>query len=48
MTRQRPRRYEGTGQAMLRAAVHVTAPAMPPWPASTAPAEVWRAWLSAV
>ncbi|MFI0108059.1 lantibiotic dehydratase family protein [Streptomyces parvus] len=48
MTRQRPRQYEGTGQAMLRAAVHVTAPAMPPWPASTAPAEVWRAWLSTV
>ena len=48
MTRQRPSLYEGAGQAMLRAAVHATEPAMPPWPASTGPVEQWRAWLSAV
>ncbi|MEU0163989.1 lantibiotic dehydratase family protein [Streptomyces iakyrus] len=48
MTRVRPSLYQGAGQAMLRAAVHLTEPAMPPWPASTAPVEPWRAWLSSV
>jgi hypothetical protein len=40
--------YEGAGQAMLRATVHTTGPAMPPWPTHTAPVEEWRSWLSAV
>ncbi|MFD4123846.1 lantibiotic dehydratase family protein [Streptomyces globisporus] len=48
MTRQRPRQYEGAGQAMLRAAVHVTGPPMPPWPSSAATVEEWRAWLGTV
>ncbi|MFC8419357.1 lantibiotic dehydratase family protein [Streptomyces sp. NPDC057236] len=48
MTRHRPSLYEATGQPMLRAAVHTTEPAMPPWPSSMAPAEAWRAWLSSV
>ncbi|ALO97286.1 lantibiotic dehydratase family protein [Streptomyces hygroscopicus] len=48
MTRHRPSLYEGAGQAMLRAAVHTTEPVMPPWPASTAPVEEWRAWLNTV
>lgn len=48
MTRQRPSLYEGAGQAMLRATVHTTGPAMPPWPTHRAPVEEWRAWLSAV
>ncbi|MFC9548507.1 lantibiotic dehydratase [Streptomyces sp. NPDC056956] len=48
MTRHRPSLYEAAGQAMLRAAVHTTEPAMPPWPTHTAPAEEWRAWLSTV
>jgi hypothetical protein len=48
MTRQRPGLYEGAGQAMLRAAAHTTEPAMPPWPAATAPVEEWRSWLAAV
>ncbi|MFD4022346.1 lantibiotic dehydratase family protein [Streptomyces sp. NPDC058576] len=48
MTRQRLSLYEAAGQAMLRAAVHTTEPAMPPWPTRTAPVEEWRAWLSAV
>lgn len=48
MTRVRPSLYKGAGQAMLRAAVHRTEPAMPPWPTSTAPVEQWRAWLSTV
>lgn len=48
MTRRRPILYEAAGQAMLRAAVHTTEPAMPPWPSSTAPVEEWRAWLSTV
>lgn len=48
MTRHRPSLYEGAGQAMLRAAVHTTEPAMPPWPASTASMDEWRAWLSTV
>ncbi|GAA3247072.1 lantibiotic dehydratase family protein [Streptomyces labedae] len=48
MTRRRPTLYEATGQAMLRAAVHTTEPAMPPWPSSTAPVEEWRAWLRTV
>ncbi|GAB2719000.1 lantibiotic dehydratase family protein [Streptomyces bullii] len=48
MTRHRPSLYEAAGQAMLRAAVHTTEPVMPPWPASTAPMDEWRAWLSTV
>ncbi|MGW9411900.1 lantibiotic dehydratase family protein [Streptomyces diastaticus] len=48
MTRRRPTLYEAAGQAMLRAAVHTTEPAMPPWPSSTAPVEEWRAWLRTV
>lgn len=48
MTRHRPSLYEAVGQAMLRAAVHTTEPAMPPWPTATAPVDEWRAWLSTV
>lgn len=48
MTRHRPSLYKAAGQAMLRAAVHTTEPAMPPWPTRTAPVEEWRAWLSTV
>ncbi|MFF0134317.1 lantibiotic dehydratase family protein [Streptomyces mirabilis] len=48
MTRVRPSLYQGVGQAMLRAAVHLTEPAMPPWPTATAPVEQWRTWLSSV
>ncbi|MET9184976.1 lantibiotic dehydratase family protein [Streptomyces tendae] len=48
MTRHRPSLYEATGQAMLRAAVHTTEPAMPPWPTTTTSTEEWRAWLSTV
>ncbi|MEV5843724.1 lantibiotic dehydratase family protein [Streptomyces sp. NPDC051985] len=48
MTRHRPSLYEAAGQAMLRAAVHATEPAMPPWPAATAPVDEWRSWLSTV
>lgn len=48
MTRVRPSLYQGAGQAMLRAAVHLTEPTMPTWPTSTAPVEQWRAWLSTV
>ncbi|MDJ0466062.1 lantibiotic dehydratase family protein [Streptomyces sp. H27-C3] len=48
MTRHRPSLYEAAGQAMLRAAVHTTEPAMPPWPTGTALAEEWRAWLRTV
>lgn len=48
MTRHRPSLYEAAGQAMLRAAVHTTEPAMLPWPTTTAPVDEWRAWLSTV
>lgn len=48
MTRHRSSLYEGAGQAMLRAAVHTTEPAMPPWPVTKAPVDEWRAWLSTV
>ncbi|MGQ4437781.1 MULTISPECIES: lantibiotic dehydratase family protein [unclassified Streptomyces] len=48
MTRQRPSLYEAAGQAMLRAAVHTSEPAMPPWPTRTAPAQEWRTWLGTV
>ncbi|MEV0778599.1 lantibiotic dehydratase family protein [Streptomyces sp. NPDC050428] len=48
MTRVRPSLYQGAGQAVLRAAVHRSEPAMPPWPTSTAPVDQWRAWLSTV
>jgi hypothetical protein len=33
---------------MLRAAVHLAEPGMPPWPGSDAPSERWRSWLAAV
>ncbi|MGV9812735.1 lantibiotic dehydratase family protein [Streptomyces cellulosae] len=33
---------------MLRAAVHLTGPDMPPWPGPADPLEHWRSWLSAV
>lgn len=48
MTRVRPILYQGAGQAMLRAAVHLAEPDMPPWPKSTASVEEWRAWLRTV
>lgn len=48
MTRRRPRLYRGAGQAMLRAAVHLAEPAMPPWPQRAADVQQWRAWLHAV
>ncbi len=48
MTRVRHSLYEGAGQAMLRAAVHLTGPAMPSWPGGSASLEDWRAWLDAV
>ncbi|WP_239081631.1 lantibiotic dehydratase family protein [Streptomyces sp. SID9727] len=48
MTRHRPSLYEAAGQAMLRAAVHTAAPAMPPWPNTAAPTGEWRAWLRTV
>ncbi|CAL9453754.1 lantibiotic dehydratase family protein [Streptomyces sp. enrichment culture] len=48
MTRHRPSLYEAAGQPLLRAAVHTTGPATPPWPTATATMEEWRAWLGAV
>ncbi|MFF3554595.1 lantibiotic dehydratase family protein [Streptomyces tsukubensis] len=48
MTRVRLNRYQGAGGAMLRAAVNLTEPEMPPWPAAAAPPEDWRSWLAVV
>lgn len=48
MTRSRHSLYQGSGEAMLRAAANLTGPDMLPWPEPTAPLERWRAWLAAV
>ena len=48
MTRSRHSLYRAAGDAMLRAAVNVTGPDMPPWPEPAAPLEHWRSWLAAV
>ncbi|WP_433542041.1 lantibiotic dehydratase family protein (plasmid) [Streptosporangium sandarakinum] len=48
MTRSRHSLYQGTGEGMLRAAVHLTGPPLPPWPEPEAPLERWRSWLAAV
>lgn len=48
MTRSRHSLYWVVGPAMLRAAVAVAGPAMPPWPGPEAPLERWRSWLAAV
>lgn len=48
MTRSRRNLYQGVGGGMLRAAVNLTGPDMPPWPGSAAPSELWRSWLAIV
>ncbi|CAL9360216.1 hypothetical protein SUDANB105_00648 [Streptomyces sp. enrichment culture] len=48
MTRSRHSLYQGVGGGMLRAAVHLAPPVMPPWPGPAAPLERWRGWLTAV
>ncbi len=48
MTRARHSLYQGTGQGMLRAAVHLAEPAMAPWPKGSASLDDWRSWLDAV
>lgn len=48
MTRLRHSLYRVAGEGMLRAAVHLTGPDLPPWPGPTAPLERWRSWLAAV
>lgn len=48
MTRLRHSLYRGAGAGMLRAAVNLTGPDMPPWPGPAASLEDWRSWLGAV
>ncbi|MEO3753567.1 lantibiotic dehydratase family protein [Streptomyces sp. B6B3] len=48
MTRLRHCRYRSADDGMLRAAVHLSEPDMPPWPPPDAPIERWRSWLAAV
>ncbi|WP_239069990.1 MULTISPECIES: lantibiotic dehydratase family protein [unclassified Streptomyces] len=48
MTRVRHSLYQGIGRGMLRAAVHLSEPAMPPWPGRAASLEDWRTWLRPV
>ncbi|MEU9426240.1 lantibiotic dehydratase family protein [Streptomyces sp. NPDC048342] len=48
MTRLRHSLYRGAGKGMLRAAVNLTGPDMPPWPGPAAPLEHWRSWLTTV
>lgn len=48
MTRARYSLYQGTGQGMLRAAVHLAEPAMPSWPGRSATLDDWRSWLGTV
>lgn len=48
MTRSRRTLYRRSGAGMLRAAVNLSAPALPQWPGPAASAEQWRSWLSPV
>ncbi|MFI0409071.1 lantibiotic dehydratase family protein [Actinomadura sp. 3N508] len=48
MTRPRHSLYQGIGHGMLRAAVNLTGPDLPPWPGHAAASEQWRSWLAAV
>ncbi|MGC0328044.1 hypothetical protein RKD23_001034 [Streptomyces sp. SAI-170] len=48
MTRARRSLYQGTGQGMLRAAVHLAEPVMGPWPEDSASLDAWRSWLGTV
>lgn len=48
MTRPRHSLYQGIGHGMLRAAVNLTGPDLPPWPGHAAASEHWRWWLAAV
>jgi hypothetical protein len=48
MTRSRNSLYLGACEGMLRAAVNLTSPDMPPWPGPAAPLERWRSWLATV
>ncbi|GAA3082919.1 lantibiotic dehydratase family protein [Streptomyces rectiviolaceus] len=48
MTRARHSLYQGAGQGMLRAAAHLAAPVMPPWPGRSASLDDWRSWLGTV
>ncbi|WP_436761598.1 lantibiotic dehydratase family protein [Streptosporangium sp. V21-05] len=48
MTRLRRSLYQDAGGTMLRAAVNLAGPGMPPWPGPEAPVERWRAWLESV
>jgi hypothetical protein len=46
MTRSRLRLYRCTGVGMLRAAVNLSAPALPRWPGPCSSTEQWRSWLA--
>ncbi|MGS2645082.1 lantibiotic dehydratase family protein [Streptosporangium sp. G12] len=48
MTRSRRTLYRCTGAGMLRAAVNLSAPALPQWPGPAASLEQWRSWLGPV
>ncbi|MEU4229632.1 lantibiotic dehydratase family protein [Nonomuraea sp. NPDC026600] len=48
MTRSRRTLYRCTGAGMLRAAVNLSAPALPQWPGPDAPTEQWRSWLGSI
>ncbi|MDP9848113.1 lantibiotic dehydratase family protein [Streptosporangium lutulentum] len=48
MTRSRRTLYRCTGAGMLRAAVNLSAPALPQWPGPAASPEQWRSWLGPI
>lgn len=48
MTRERLRLYRCTGRGMLRAAVNLSAPALPAWPGPGGSAGEWQSWLAPV
>ncbi|WP_433248979.1 lantibiotic dehydratase family protein [Streptosporangium sp. CA-135522] len=48
MTRSRRTLYRCTDAGMLRAAVNLSAPALPQWPGPAASPEQWRSWLGAI
>ena len=48
MTRSRHNLYQRADGGILRAALHTSGPALPPWPDRNSPTDLWREWLDAV
>jgi len=48
VTRSRHNLYQRADGGILRAALHASGPALPPWPDRKSPTHLWREWLDAV